>query len=35
MKEMVRPFEVSERTIYRDFAALERRRIPLSWRRGR
>lgn len=30
MKEMVRHFEVSERTIYRDLAALERRRIPLT-----
>ena len=30
MKEMVRHFEVSERTLFRDLAALERRRIPLT-----
>ena len=30
LKEIVRHFEVSERTAYRDLAALERRRIPLT-----
>lgn len=30
LKEIVQHFEVSERTAYRDLAALERRRIPLT-----